>query len=53
VSPRSQGIPLSADNGVDPGVVLGRLRGSWGILVRRDVTTSAVRPPEPSRESLP
>jgi hypothetical protein len=54
VSPRcSQGIPLSADNGVDLGVVPGRLRGSWGILVRRDAAASAARPPELSQEGLP
>ena len=50
---RGDGILVSADNGVDPGTVLGRLRRSWGILVRRDVATWAVTPPEPSRESLP
>jgi hypothetical protein len=50
VSPRrGHGIPVSADNGVDPRVVPGPLRRSWGILVRRDAVDSA----ELSWESLP
>jgi hypothetical protein len=54
VSPRyGDRILVSADNGVDPGVVLGRLRRSWGILVRRDAAASGVRADQHSRESRP
>jgi hypothetical protein len=50
---RGTPIPVSVDNGVDPGVVLGRLRRSWGILVRRDASPARGTRPHLSGEDRP
>jgi hypothetical protein len=52
MSPLETGrILVSADNGVDPGVVSDRLRGSWGILVRHYAAPHAATRPRPSQGS--
>jgi len=50
---QEDGILVSADSGVDPRVVPGRLRRSWGSLARRSAPSHGATPPGASRGGRP